>query len=376
MGSPIVPLVDLTCQIKQIRPDLLNAIFRVLSGGQFILGPEVRRFENEFARFCGARFGIGVASGTDALELALRAVGVGPGDRVATVSFTFLATVDAVRHCGAEPIFIDIDPKTYTMDPRHLERRLDRLSPGQRRRVKAILPVHLFGQPCDMDALGRLARRHRLAVIEDAAQAAGARWKGRPVGGLGSAGCFSFFPSKNLGGFGDGGMVVTSSAPISRRIRRLRVHGRDERGLEVELGRNSRLDELQAAFLRVKLRNLAQWVKRRQILANAYTRNLKGIPGIGCPETADGATHAFGLYVIRLARRGRLQERLRRRGISTQVYYSVPVHRQPLYAPDHGRSSLPETDRAAGELLALPLFPELRIGEIKAICEQIRDCFG
>lgn len=373
MGSQIVPLVDLIRQTRQIRTDLLEAFLQVLSGGQFILGPEVRQFEQEFARFSGCRFGVGVASGTDALELALRACGVGPGDLVATVSFTFLATVDAVRHCGADPLFVDINPRTYTMDPRDLERRLDRLSSGQRRRVKAILPVHLFGHPCDMDALGRLARRHKLAVIEDAAQAAGARWKGHPVGGLGQAGCFSFFPSKNLGGFGDGGMVVTSSASISQRVRRLRVHGRDERGLEAELGRNSRLDELQAALLRVKLRRLTHWVKRRRILAQAYTRNLSDVSGVVCPETAAGGAHAFGLYVVRLPKRDAVLKRLGRAGICTQAYYAVPVHRQPLYASITRRLSLPETDRAAGELLALPLFPELRIGEVKAVCEAIRD---
>ncbi len=369
----MIPLLDLTRQTKALGPSLDRAIRRVVRKGRFILGPEVARFEREFARFCGARHAVGVASGTDALELSLRAAGVGPGDRVAIPSFTFMATADAVLHVGARPLFIDIDPETYTMDPADLERRARSLGGAQRRRLKAVIPVHLYGQPCRMDALLQVARRRRLKVVEDAAQAAGARWKGKAVGSFGAAGCFSFFPSKNLGGFGDGGMVVTGSAAIDRRLRSLRAHGRREGLVQAELGRNSRLDELQAAVLRVKLARLRGWVARRRRLARIYTRGLSGLRGVTCPAEAPGAEHAFHLYVIRCRARRRLQKGLARRGIASQVYYPVPVHRQPTHRARSRGARLPETDRAAREALALPLFPEMRVEEVRRVCRAARE---
>ena len=369
--SPI-PLLDLTRQSRALKPRLQEAIARVLSKGHFILGPEVSRFEKDFARFCGCRFGIGVASGTDALELALRACGIGQGHLVATVSFTFIATVDAIRHVGAQPLFVDINPQTYTMDPSSLQDRIHSLSPSDRRRLKAVIPVHLFGHPCQMDSILDIAGRHRLTVIEDAAQAAGARWKERLVGSFGKIGCFSFFPSKNLGAFGDAGMVVTNSAPMASRLRCLRVHGRRDGGDQFELGRNSRLDELQAAVLNVKLQYLNRWLSLRRGIARFYTDQLIQLPGVVCPMEYSDAAHAFCLYVIRSPYRDTLQKRLRRLGIATQVYYPTPVHRQPVYGKQFTGSRLPETDRACREVLALPLFPELTRPEQLQICRAVR----
>ena len=367
----MVPLLDLTRQTDSLLPRLQRACRAVMDRGEFILGREVARFEEEFARFCRARFAVGVASGTDALELALRSLGIGPGDRVAIPSLTFLATADAVLQVGARPLFVDVDPGTYTMDPRDLETQTRRLGPSGRKRLKAVIPVHLYGHPCDMDSLRAAARRHRLAVVEDAAQAAGALWKGRPVGGLGEFGCFSFFPTKNLGAFGDAGMVVTGSARHAQRIRSLRVHGRGPGDSQVALGRNSRLDELQAAILRVKLRRLRGWVARRRSLAAEYTRRLSGLGGIGCPIEARVARHAYHLYVIRSRNRDRIRKALEKRGIASRVYYPVPVHRQPLHREAGRGIRLPETERACREVLALPLFPELTRPELLRVCSAI-----
>lgn len=368
-----IPFFDLKRQSRNLQSDLSKAFQKTARSGRFILGPEVHSFEAEFARFCGARHGIGVASGTDALELSLRALGVGPGDWVATVSFTFLATVDAIRHVGAEPFFVDIRSDTCTLDPEDLERRIRRLSGSPRKRLKAIVPVHLYGHPCDMTQIMKIARRYRLAVVEDAAQAAGARWKGRAVGSFGETGCFSFFPTKNLGSMGDAGLVVTSSLELEKKLRSLRVHGRNGKGLQaLAFGRNSRLDELQAAVLRVKFRRLRGWVQRRKVLARLYTGRLAGAPGIRCPKVAPGATHAFCLYVIRVRGRARLQRFLHRHGVATQVYYAAPVHRQPIYRKKFSSLRLPETERASRELLALPIFPELELAEVRRICRLIR----
>ncbi len=371
MRKSRVPILDLTRQTEDLRPELERAARAVFRGGEFILGPQVALFEKEFARFCSSRFGVGVASGTDALELALRAVGVQAGDIVATVSLTFLATADAILHAGARPLFVDIDPVTYTMDPADLEERLRRLSVSERKRLKAILPVHLYGHPCDMDRIRAVARRNRLAVVEDCAQAAGAAWKGRPVGGLGDASCFSFFPTKNLGAFGDAGMVVTGSSAAAEKIRSLRVHGRGKGDLQMSLGRNSRLDELQAALLRVKLHRLRSWVAKRRSLAAEYTRRLSALSGIVCPTQARGARHAFHLYVIRSRRREQLRRALENRGIASRVYYPVPVHRQPLHRAANRGVHLPETERACREVLALPLFPELTPAELRRVCSAL-----
>ena len=373
MSSPRrpIPLLNLTRQTQALRPELERAVRSVLRQGEFILGPQVSAFEREFARFCGTRHAVGVASGTDALELALRSMGIGPGHWVAVPSMTFLASADAVLQVGALPLFVDIDPATFTMDPRDLDRRVRRMAGSDRRRLKAVLPVHLYGHPCDMDSLRAVARRYRLGIIEDAAQSAGALWKGRPVGSFGDAGCFSFFPTKNLGAFGDAGMVVTGSPDRADRLRRLRVHGRGPADLQWELGRNSRLDELQAALLRVKLKRLKGWVARRRFLAAEYTRRLSGMGGIVCPAESAGALHAFHLYVIRSRDRDRIRRALEQRGIASRVYYPVPVHRQPLHRPAARGLVLPQTERACREVLALPLFPEMRSDELRRVCEAV-----
>ena len=375
MDRPLIPLLDLTRQTGKILPELQKSFRRVLLSGSYVLGSEVAAFESEFAKLCGVLHAVGVASGTDALELSLRACGVGQGDIVATVSFTFIATADAILHVGATPLFVDIDPITYTMDPADLERRIAALNSAQKRRLKAVIPVHLYGHPCAMDRILRIARRRRLKVIEDAAQAAGARWKGKPVGSLGDAGCFSFFPTKNLGGFGDGGIITTRSAALAARLRLLRVHGRRDRQFQLILGRNSRLDELQAALLRVKLRRLAGWVARRRAIAHRMNRTLSKIHGIKTPVESKGARHAYHLYVIRCAGRDRLQKALARAGIGSAVYYSAPAHRQPLHLRKNSRVPLPETDRAAREVLALPLYPELSSAEIRRILRAVQSSF-
>ena len=372
MALPIVPLLDLTRQNEMLRPQIEKALSRVVTRGQFVLGEEVASFEREFGSACNVRHAAGVASGSDALELALRAVGVGPGDLVVTVSFTFLATVDSILHVGAAPLFVDIHPRTFTMDPEDVTRRLKLLPASARRRVKAILPVHLFGQPCDMGRILQIARDHRLLVIEDCAQAAGALWCGHPAGSLGDAGCFSFFPSKNLGAFGDGGMVVTHSASLAQRVRSLRVHGRGKRGTQLTLGRNSRLDELQAAILRVKLRSLAKWVDQRRALARAYTRSLEDLIGVRCPVEEPDTQHAFSLFVIRVAHRNKVQEKLLKSGVATGIYYPLPVHRQPVHGARFRSVHLPETERACRDVLALPLFPELKLAQVKRVCRLLK----
>ncbi len=366
-----IPLLDLQAQARALSPSLRRAVLSVIRRGDYILGREVSLFETEFARFCGTPHGVGVASGTDALELALRALGIGPGDRVAVPSLTFLATADAVLHVGAVPLFIDVEPETLTLDSEDLERKAGELPPGQRKKLKAVIPVHLYGHPCRMDSLLQVARRHRLKVIEDAAQAAGAKWKGRPVGSIGDAGCFSFFPTKNLGALGDAGLVTTHSSACASRLRSLRVHGRGQGEFQERLGRNSRLDELQAALLRVKLRKLRAWVARRRALAAEYTRRLSQLSGIVCPQEAPGAFHSFGLYVIRSRRREQLRRALTAEGIASRVYYPVPLHKQPLHRASSRDLRLPETDRACNEVLALPLYPELKFSDLHRVCDAI-----
>lgn len=342
--------------------------------GHFILGEEVARFEEEFSRFCGTRFGVGVASGTDALELALRACRIGAGDRVMTVSFSFLSTADAIRKVGARPLFVDVDPRTYTIDPSQVQALIRRLRPPERRRLKAVLPVHLYGHPCDMDALMALARRERLQVIEDCAQAHGASWKGKPVGSFGICGCFSFYPTKNLGAYGDGGMVVTSSLQIAQRLRQLRFQGRKDPDLQSMDGMNSRLDELQAALLRVKLRRLGGWIEKRRALARLYEKNLKPLSGaLQLPFEDSRGKHAYHLYVVQALRREALQKALSRQGISSAVHYRIPIHRQRLYQMGGNGSpaQLAVTDQLARRALSLPLFPEMTPQEIKRVANAI-----
>jgi len=341
------------------------AIRRVLDKGWYILGAEVAAFEAEFAAYIGAAQAIGVGSGTEALHLALRACGVGPGDEVITVSHTAVATVAAIELVGATPVLVDIEPDFFTLSPQRLEAAI---TP----RTKAIMPVHLYGQPADMDSILEIAGRRNLRVIEDCAQAHGVIYKGRRVGSLGHLACFSFYPTKNLGALGDGGMVVTSQPDLGQQVRLLREYGWAERYISHTVGLNSRLDELQAAVLRVKLRHLDADNAARARLAAIYTQNLPN-HNLILPPTRPDVTHVYHLYVVRSARRDELQQHLRANGIAALVHYPKPVHLQPAY---HGRlpgcDHLPETERAAQEILSLPIYPELSEPEVLAVINAIR----
>ncbi len=360
----MIPLVDLGRQYQAIKDEIDQAVARVLDSARFILGPEVAAFEEELAAYVGARFGVGVGSGTEALHLALWALDIGPGDEVITVSHTAMATVAAIELAGARPVLVDIHPESFNLDPAKLEAAI---TPH----TKAVIPVHLYGQAADLDPILAIARRHGLAVVEDAAQAHGAEYRGKRVGALGALGCFSFYPTKNLGAYGDGGMVVTNDAALAERLRLLRQYGWKERYQSSIQGANSRLDELQAAILRVKLRHLDGWNQARRHLASLYDRLLAGGPVVTPQEMAYGR-HVYHLYVVRSPHRQELQSYLTSTGVVTLVHYPVPVHLQEAYAHlGHGPGSLPVTEAAAGEILSLPLFPELTEREVQTVSSLI-----
>lgn len=362
-----IPALDLKAQYASIRQEILAAVNSVLEGQHFILGREVQALEIEIASYLGSQYGVGLASGTDALILALRACQIGPGDEVLCPSFTYIATADSVSLLGAKPVFVDIDPKTFTIDPSAVE---GHISP----RTKAIIPVHLYGQAADMEPILEIARREDLCVIEDTAQAIGATYKDKKVATLGEIGCLSFFPTKNLGGCGDGGMVVTNSETLAKRLRSLRSHGSVKKYFSEEQGWNSRLDELQAAILRVKLRYLEFWATSRREKAARYDSLLKAIPGVQVPSVAPWGTHVFHQYTIRLPRRDYVQRFLASRGIASTVYYPTPIHLQPIYKSlAYQAGDFPETERAATEVLSLPIYPELTEGQIQRVAEAIAD---
>lgn len=363
-----IPLVDLRAQYQPLKEEILSAIGDVLDGMELFLGENVQNFEAEFAERCGVQYAIGVGSGTEALHLALLACGIGPGDEVITVSHTFIATVEAIWLTGAVPILVDIDPHTYTIDVDQIEGKITS-------KTKAIIPVHLYGQPADMDPILAIARRHRLFVVEDACQAHGAEYKGRRTGSLGDVGCFSFYLSKNLGAYGEAGMCVTSELELARRLRMLRNHGSEAKYHHSALGVNARLDEIQAAILRVKLRRLDQWNEARRRNAHLYNELLKGIP-VAIPGEAEYARHVYHLYVIRTPRREDLKVFLRDRGIATGIHYPIPIHLQAAWRNVNYRTeSLPVTERYAAEVLSLPMYPELNTEQIEYIAEAIHAFF-
>jgi dTDP-4-amino-4,6-dideoxygalactose transaminase len=365
--SEPVPQLDLAAQYAAIGAEIRTAVERVLSSQQFVLGREGAAFEQEVAKLCGAAHGVGVASGTDALILALRACGVEAGDEVILPAFTFVATGSAVSALGAKPVFADIRPETYDVDPSEFERRL---TP----RTRAIVVVHLYGLPADMDPIRAFAKSRKLPVIEDNAQAIGASYKGVRTGSLGDAACFSFYPTKNLGAYGDAGLVTTNSAELAARIRTLRNHGQTGKYLSSEPGWNSRLDEIQAAILRVKLRHLSNWQRERQENAAEYTRLLNEVPGVMPPIVPEGFEHVFHQYTIRIERREALQQFLSERKIGSTIYYPYPLHLQPLYASlGHKAGDFPHAERAAQEVLSLPMYPELRKEQIARVVEAIAD---
>jgi len=362
-----IPQLDLRAQFTAIMDEICSAMDDVIASQQFILGKQGAALEEEVARLCGAIHGAGVASGTDALILALRACGIGPGDEVLLPPFTFVATGSAVSAVGARPVFADIERDTFNLDPAEIERRA---TP----KTRAIIVVHLYGLPAAMDGILSAARARKLPVIEDAAQAIGASYRGRRVGSLGDMACLSFYPTKNLGAYGDAGMVVTNSAQAAERVRKLRNHGQTAKYVSAEPGLNSRLDELQAAILRAKLRHLAEWQEARQRHAAAYDKLLAGVAGVVTPRVPAGSEHVFHQYTIRVPRRDAVQRFLAARNIGSTVYYPVPLHLQPLYAPlGHKAGDFPEAERAAQEVLSLPMYPELREEQIQRIAAVLAE---
>lgn len=362
-----IPAADLRAQHDPLRPELRAAFERVLDASAFVQGPEVDAFEREFAALCGVPYAVAVANGTDALAMALRALDVGAGDRVAVPAFTFVATAEAVCHAGARPLFVDVDPVTLTMDVEALRRTL------RQHTVRAVIPVHLYGQPAAMEDITTLARENGAAVVEDAAQAHGARYRGRRVGGLARLGCFSFYPSKNLGALGDAGAVTTSDADLAARLRLLCDHGQTAKYTHGIVGYNSRLDGLQAALLRVKLPYLDQWNARRQDLAAAYRRGLTGLAGLTLLETAADREHVYHLFVLRCRERDALRAHLTACGIATGIHYPAPLHLQPAFASlGYHAGDFPAAESAAREVLALPLYPELSDAAVAWVCDTVR----
>lgn len=348
-----IPLVDLKAQYESIKDEIGEAIQRVLDSMQFILGEEVIRFEEEFAKFCNVKYCVGVNSGTDAIYLALRALSIGEGDEVITVSHTFIGTVEPIGLVGAKPVFVDIDPDVYTIDVRKIEEVITV-------RTKAIVPVHLYGYPADMEPIIQIAQKYGLEIIEDCAQAHGAEYEGKKVATIGDIGCFSFFPGKNLGAYGDGGAAVTNNEEVFKKVKMLRNHGRLKKYEHEFEGTNSRLDTLQAAILRVKLKHLEQWTERRIEKAKVYDELLKEVDEVIIPKVLPEAKHVYHLYVIRVKNRDKVQQRLKEKGIATGIHYPIPLHLQPAYKYlGYKEGDFPVTERLTREILSLPIYPEL-----------------
>jgi dTDP-4-amino-4,6-dideoxygalactose transaminase len=349
----VIPILDLTAQYRALKPEIDAAIARVLESGTFIMGPNVEAFEHEIAAYLGVKHAIGLNSGTDALHLALRALDIGPGDEVITTPFTFVATTEAIGIIGATPVFVDIDPVTYNIDAAQIE---SAITP----RTRAILPVHLYGCPADMPAIMAIAERHGLAVVEDCAQAIGAMVNTQKVGSIGTVGCFSFFPSKNLGAFGDGGVATTNDDDIAARIRALRLHGGDRAYYHNELGVNSRLDEIQAAVLRVKLPHLERWIETRRAIAERYNAGFQGLDGLTPPREPSGCRHVYHQYTVRTRNRNAVRAQLEYEHIEARVYYPLPLHRQPVNERRTvAQGRMPHAETASQEVLSLPMYPEL-----------------
>ena len=362
----MIPLLDLVAQYRTIQPEIDAAIHQVLDGGHFILGPNVAALETEVARYLGVKHGVGVASGTDALILGLRALNVGPGDEVIVPAYTFFATAEAVLLVGAKPIFVDVRPDTYCIEVAQVASRITN-------RTKAVIPVHLYGHPADMAPLMELARSRDLKVVEDNAQAFGATYNGTKTGAFGDVGCISFFPSKNLGGFGDGGMVVTNDPAIAERVKMLRTHGWKKKYFPEVVGYNSRLDELQAAILRVKLRYIDQWNDQRRQLAARFTARLRGL-GVGVPHEAPGCRHVYHLYIARFQDSPNVEKALKEAGVSSAVYYPRPLHLLPPCIAAAGGAatpSLPISEKASLETLSLPLYPEMTEQQIEGVLSGV-----
>lgn len=368
-----IKFLDLVGQYKSIKKEIDGAIKKVLDSGYFIGGKEVEKFENEIAKLSGTKYAIALNSGTDALFLSLKALGVGPGDEVITTPFTFIATAEVIADLGAKPIFVDIQPNTFNIDPSKIKKKLTK-------KTKAILPVHLFGQITDMTEIMKIARKYKLRVIEDAAQAIGAVYEGKKAGAIGDAGCFSFYPTKNLGAYGDGGMLTTNNKKMAEKIRLLRNHGSSpkEKYLNLVFGSNSRLDAIQAAILRVKLKHLKRWSQRRLEKAIYYTAFLSKISDIVPPHIAPHRSHIFHQYTIRVkgGKRDKLKKYLKERGIPVMVYYPLSLHLQPAFKYlKYKKGDFPEAEKASREVLSIPIYPELSQKEQNFIIKKIKEFY-
>lgn len=362
----MIPLVDLQAQYRTIGPEVEEAVLRVLRSGHYVLGPEVSAFEREFASYCQTRHAVGASNGTSALHLALAACGIGPGDEVITVPFTFVATVAAIGYTGARAVFVDIDPSTFTIDVSQIERAI---TP----RTRALLPVHLYGHTADLDPILDIAKRHSLRIIEDAAQAHGAEYKGRRAGSIGDFGCFSFYPGKNLGSAGEAGAVVTNNDDDARVVRMLRDWGQEKKYHHTLKGFNYRLEEIQAAVLRVKLRHLEDWTNARRRHAAAYSKRLDSAL-VAPPLAAEWTRHVYHVYAVRSPRRDSLQRELERRNIRTGIHYPIPVHLQPAFADlGYKQGDFPHAERAAAEVLSLPMYAEMTDAAIDQVASSIQE---
>ena len=361
-----IPFLDLNAHHRPLREEIDAAIKEVIDSGAFAGGPFVARFEEDFAAFCQTRFAIGVGSGTEALWLSLLAYGIGPGDEVITVPASFMATAEAISFCGAKPVFVDIDERTYTLDPDLLELAI---TP----RTKAVIPVHLFGQTADMDPILEIARRHRLRVVEDACQAHGAEYKSRQAGSIGDAGCFSFYPGKNLGAFGEAGAIVTNDATLIQKVQILRDHGQETKYHHSYIGWNARMDGIQAAVLRVKLKTLARGNDARRAHAQLYDEYLSGREDLITPKEAEYGRHVYHVYAVRVKGRDQLLDGLADRGISCGIHYPIPIHLQKAYRSlGLGPGAFPVAERCAEELLSLPMFPELTSEQIETVAREVK----
>lgn len=363
----MVPLIDLKIQHRSIASEVEEAIKRVCDNTAFILSDEMKEFENEFAAFCGAKFGIGVANGTDALFLALKAVGVGPGDEVLVPTNTFIATAEAVSHTGATPVFVDCDPVTYCIDPAKIPAAITS-------KTKAIMPVHLYGHPADIDAIKDIASANGLKIIEDCAQAHGTLYNGRHAGSMGDAAGFSFYPSKTLGAYGDAGIVLTNDEETCNKVRLLRDNGRTTWYEHAIIGHNSRLDGMQAAILRVKLKYLDKWVDARRAHAKMYGEMLAGIDGLELPVELPGAKHSYYVYVIRVKDRDNVMAQLKEKGCGCGIHYPLPLHLQPAYSMLGGREGdMPVAEKYAKQIMSIPMFPELTPEQVREAASIIKE---
>jgi dTDP-4-amino-4,6-dideoxygalactose transaminase len=364
-----IPLMDMVAQYRSIQGEIDEAIHQVLEAGQFILGPNVAALEKEVAAYLGVGHGVGVASGTDALILALRALDIGPGDEVIMPTYTFFATAGAVMLVGATPVLVDVEPETYCIN-------VDQIAARVTSKTKAIIPVHLYGHPADMTRLSQLAKEHNLKLIEDNAQAFGAEHRDRKTASIGDVGCLSFFPSKNLGAFGDGGMVVTNDAHVAERVRMLRTHGWKKKYFPEVIGYNSRLDELQAAILRVKMRHIEKWTERRRSLAPRYAQLLQDVE-VGLPVEGPNARHVYHLYIVRVKDRERVQQELKEQGVPTAIYYPQPLHlAEPLRHLGYHAGDFPVAEQASNETLALPFFPEMTDEQMHGTVDVLKEVVG